>query len=198
MEDLAITRNEIGTVKDQIASQWEMEDLGVAKSIVGIHVSWLNDHSYFLDQCSLARTILECFDFEHLKTVSTPLPVTSKLYRSSDEESEAFPLENKPYRSGVGLLMYLAMCTRPDLAHSVRVLSQHLERPGKQPWDAFVHVFCYLKGTIQLGIKFNSKSSTTIAGAKSQHVPESLCDADWAGNPNTRWSTTGYVFKLAG
>lgn len=198
VDDLAITGNEIEVVKQQIASRWEMEDLGVAKSVVGIHISRLDTHTYFINQSSMAKTVLKRFGFENLKSASTPLPVTSKLYRASDEEAEAFAQENKPYRSGVGSLMYLAMCTRPDLAHSVGVLSQHLERPGKQHWDALVHVFRYLKGTIHLGIKFNGVITDPVSGAKSQHFPTSLCDADWAGDPNTRRSTTGYVFKLAG
>lgn len=107
-------------------------------------------------------------------------------------------LKKKPYRQAVGSLMYLAVCTRPDLAHAVGVLSQHLERPSFAHWDALLHVFRYLKGTTHLGIKFNGLSTTCVEGAKSQHLPESMCDADWAGDRSTRRSTTGYVFKLAG
>lgn len=75
---------------------------------------------------------------------------------------------------------------------------QHLERPGKQHWDALIHVFRYLKGTVNLGIKFDGRLPSTVQGVKSFHLPESLCNADWAGDPSTRRSTTGYVFKLAG
>lgn len=198
VDDLAITGNEIEHVKDQIANKWQMEDLGLAKAVVGIHITRLSTNSYFINQSSLATTMLERFNFETLKTASTPLPVTSRLYKASDEEAEAFALEKKPYRSGVGSLMYLSMCTRPDLSHAVGVLSQHLERPGRQHWDALVHVFRYLKGTRHLGIKFEGLMSDVVDGLKSHHLPESMCDADWAGDPNTRRSTTVYVFKLAG
>ena len=198
VDDLAITGNETDKVKSQIANRWEMEDLGIARTVVGIHISRLNPDSYFINQASLALTILERFKFDQLKAASTPLPVTSKLYKASDEEAEAFALEKRPYRNCVGSLMYLAMCTRPDLSHAVGVLSQRLERPGRQHWEALVHVFRYLKGSINLGIKFDGQLPSTVHGTKSFHLPESLCDADWAGDPNTRRSTTGYVFKLAG
>ena len=46
VDDLAITGNEINLVKSQIASRWEMEDLGVANSVVGIHITCLSTHCY--------------------------------------------------------------------------------------------------------------------------------------------------------
>lgn len=118
-----------------------MEDLGIAKSVVGIHISCHSDHCYSMNESALATLILDRFDFANLKAASTPLPVTSRLYRASDEEAEGFALEKKPYRSGVGSLMYLSMCTRPDLSHAVGLLSQHLKRPGKQHWEVLIHVF---------------------------------------------------------
>lgn len=198
VDNLAITGTGIEKVKSQIATQWEMEDLGVARSVVGIHISRLNSNCYFLNQLSLAMTILERFECQHLKISSTPLPVKSRLYKASEEESKAFALEKKPYRNGVGSLMYLSMCTRSDLSHAVGVLSQHVEHPGEPHWDALIHVFRYLKGTTHLGIKFDGSDPHTIIGQKSHHLPVSMCDADWAGDPNTRRSTTCYVFKLAG
>lgn len=141
VDDLAIMGNKISLVKSQIASRCEMEDLCVAKSVGGIHISRLSHHCYSMNQSALATLIINRFDFANLKAASTPLPVTSQLYKDSDEEAEAFALEKRPYQSGVGSLMYLLMCTRKDLSHAVGVLSQHLKRPGKQHWDALIHVF---------------------------------------------------------
>lgn len=93
--------------------------------------------------------------------------------------------------------MYLAQCTRPDLAHAVGVLSQHLERPAKRHWEAVIHVFRYLKGTVNFGIVFDGKKSQKVAGLKSFELPTSHCDSDWAGDADTRRSTTGYIFCLA-
>lgn len=132
------------------------------------------------------------------KPASTPLPAGLKLYRCTDEQVKDFALEKKNYRSAVGSLMYLAQCTRPDLAYSVGVLSQHLERPGHEQWKAVVHVFRYLKGTSGLGIVYSGENGNTVAGQRSFQMPQSHVDADWAGDQNTRRSTTGYIFKLAG
>lgn len=43
MDDLEITGIKVDKFKSQIALRWKMEDLGVAKSVVGIHISWLKN-----------------------------------------------------------------------------------------------------------------------------------------------------------
>lgn len=135
---------------------------------------------------------------ENCKEAATPLSPCVKLKRASDEELEEVKGENLPYRNAVGSLMYLAQCTRPDLAHAVGVLSQHLENPSRQHWDAVTHVLRYLNGTSHLGIVYSASSSRKVDGHESFNFPLSHCDADWAGDRNTRRSTTGYVFMLAG
>lgn len=131
------------------------------------------------------------------KPASTPLPADTHLSRASDAEAAAFANENLPYRNGVGSLMYLSQCSRPDISYAVGVLSQHLERPAKAHWNAFLHVLRYLRGTTQLFIEY-SVSDNHLQGNQSWSTPNGYSDADWAGNRDTRRSTTGYVFKFLG
>lgn len=198
VDDLAITGNDIDSFKSEIWSKWEMEDLGLARVVVGIEISLLEDHSYSLCQECISITILERFGMTDYKPPSTPLRPNVQLSRSSDEEADAFSKLKLSYRSVVGSLMYLAQCTRPDIAHSVGVLSEHLERPSMPHWEAATHVLQYLKGTTMLGIVFSSTESSVVSGQRSFNLPESLCDADWACDPSTRRSITGYIFVLAG
>lgn len=175
-----------------------MEDLGLARMVVGIEISRLDTHSYALTQSKFAKTILARFDMTDSKPAATPLSPCVKLRKATDEELDEVKDAGLPYRNAVGSLMYLAQCTRPDLAHAVGVLSQHLERPARQHWNAVIHVFRYLNGTVNLGIVFSGKKSQIVNGLKSQECPVSHCDSDWAGDVDTRRSTTGYVFCLAG
>lgn len=198
VDDMAITGNDIQTFKEEISSKWHMEDLGLAETVVGIQITRQSHLSYSINQRSLTLEVLKIFGMTEAKQASTPLPAGLKLYRCSDEEVKDFALEKKNYWSAVGSLMYLAQCTRPDLAYAVGVLSQHLERPGHEQWKAVVHVFRYLRGTIQLGIVYSGEDFNTVAGQRSFELPQSHVDADWAGDRNTRRSTTGYIFKLAG
>lgn len=51
------------------------------------------------------------------------------------------------YSSAVGSIMYSMVCTRPDIAHVVGVVSKFLSSPGKNHWEAIKWIFIYLKGT---------------------------------------------------
>ena len=91
----------------------------------------------------------------------------------------------------VGSLLYAAVVTRPDIAFAVQRLGRHLQASGPEHWRAAKRVLRYLKGTRQLGIQYRG------AGAGEPQL-QGYCDADWGGDVETRRSTTGYVFQLAG
>jgi len=84
--------------------------------------------------------------------------------------------------------MYLAVSTRPDIAHAVSYLSQFNEDFDKDHWTAAKRVLKYLKGTINFGIEFNQNPSTLTG----------FVDSDWGGCAVDRRSYTGYVFLLNG
>lgn len=175
-----------------------MDDMGVAEIVVGIEITRIDEFTYGLKQSKFASTILSRFDMSHAKPASTPLPSSIKLVKATDEQAEEFRSLRLPYRSAVGSLMYPAQCTRPDLAHAVGALSQHLERPGQAHWDAVQHVFRYLACTTHLGIVYSGHAPNCVSGLESAACPLSHCNADWAGDKDTRRSTTGYIFSLAG
>jgi hypothetical protein len=90
----------------------------------------------------------------------------------------------------MGCLMYVMVCTRPDLAHAVSVVSKYMANPGRQHCDVIKWIFRYLKGTTEYDITFvRHKSYLLVVG---------YVDADYAGDLDDRRLTTGYVFTLAG
>jgi hypothetical protein len=91
----------------------------------------------------------------------------------------------------VGSQMYAALSTRPDIAFSVQTLSQFNLNPGPSHLTAAKRVFRYLRGTITLGITYDSKD----------HLPSSIelfSDSDWANSPDDRRSVTGYLSMFTG
>ena len=90
------------------------------------------------------------------------------------------------YRRLVGRLIYLAV-TRPDLAYSVHILSQFMQEPRIEHWEAALCVVRYLKGTPGQGILLRADSDLTLQG---------WCDSDWAACPLTRRSLTGWLVFL--
>ena len=96
------------------------------------------------------------------KTISAPLSAhfksSSQLCPGSDEESKY--MFKVPYANAVGCLMYLMMCTRPDISHTVSVVSRHMANPGKEHWNAVKWIFRYLTGTCDFSILFDQRVST--------------------------------------
>ena len=86
----------------------------------------------------------------------------------------------------VGSLMYLVN-TRPDLCYAMNQLSQAMVQPTKMFWKAAKHVLRYLRGTSQYGLWYRWTEGVKLQG---------FTDADWAGSPSNRKSTSGGIFNL--
>ena len=61
-----------------------------------------------------------------------------------------------PYASAVGSLMYVMVCTRPDIAHVVGVVSRYMANPGKEHWEAVKWLLRYLRGTSSTSLFFGN------------------------------------------
>jgi hypothetical protein len=81
--------------------------------------------------------------------VKVPIPVGARLTaeQCSRTHKEIENMTHIPYASVVGSLMYAMVCTRPDIAHAVGVLSRYMSTPGKEHWTTVKRVFRYLCGT---------------------------------------------------
>ena len=101
------------------------------------------------------------------------------------------PADIPHFRSLVGCLQYLTF-TRPDIAYSVNTVCQFLHNPTEEHLLAAKRILRYVKGTIDHGILFQRQAESS-ASSLSLHA---YCDADWAGDPNDRKSTTGFVILL--
>jgi len=102
-------------------------------------------------------------------------------------------MSHVPYASAVSSLMDVMVYTRPDIAHSVGVLSMFMSKPGKEHWTTMKRVFRYLHGTSDYGLCYQGRPRLVkfldICG---------FVDADWAEYLDQRISTSGYVFNLSG
>jgi hypothetical protein len=122
--------------------------------------------------------------------MSTGTKLSKEQCPKTHEEAEV--MARVPYANAVGSLMYAMICTRPDIAHAVGVLSRYMSNPGKEHWTAIKRVFRYLRGTSKLSLCFEGAEvgkALDIIG----HV-----DADWGADTERRRSTSGYVFTLFG
>ena len=61
-------------------------------------------------------------------------------------------MSHVPYASAVGSLMYAMVCTKPDIAHAVVVLSRFMSNLGKEHWTTMKRAFRYLCGNNDYGL----------------------------------------------
>ena len=140
---------EIHNLKKQLSKQFVMKDLGAAKQILGMRI--IRDKvigTLKLSQLEYVKKILNKFNMNEAKPVNTPLGGHFKLSKeqSSKMEKERDHMSKAPYALTIGSLMYAMVCTRPDIAHAVRVVSRFMNRPGKQHWEAVKWILRYLRG----------------------------------------------------
>lgn len=132
--------------------------------------------------------MLEEYGMADCRPCKTPMIPNTHLTPASPEDEAAFAATGENYRRAVGLLNYLVLCTRPDLALAASQLAQFLEHPGTEHWAAFKRVLLYLRHTSHVGL--------TLGGSTIDLTVYS--DSDYAGYPYTRRSITGYCARIAG
>ncbi|XP_047940899.1 secreted RxLR effector protein 161-like [Salvia hispanica] len=126
------------------------------------------------------------------RKVSTP---TSQHFKLSTSQKPSSEMERKqmskiPYASIVGSIMYMMLCTRPDLSHAISLTSRFMADLGNEHWQALKWIMKYLVGTQDLGLLFCTKDGEDgLIG---------YCDADYAANIDSRKSQSAYIFKLFG
>lgn len=154
-----------------------------------------------INQKQYCEKVLSAFNMSNCKSASTPEQYNVKLSKhdcpSNEEEGRA--MASIPYNSLVGSILYAATSTRPDLAHAVNTLSMFLKNPGMNHWHAGKHCLRYLRGTVDLGLKYTgySTNNTGINTEKDINIT-AYCDADWAGSIDSRKSTSGMVVLIGG
>jgi hypothetical protein len=60
--------------------------------------------------------------------------------------------------------MYLANCTRPDIAFSVNLLARYSFAPTRRHWNGVKHVLRYLRGTTNMGLFYPKGSNSQLVG----------------------------------
>jgi len=88
-------------------------------------------------------------------------------------------MKKVPYASAMGSLMYAMVCTRPDIAHAVGVVSRFLSNLGKEHWAAVKWILRYLKGTSRVYLCFDN----------GKQVLDGFTDADMTSDIDSRKST---------
>ena len=184
-------KDHIEELKAQLAREFEMKDLGPTNKILGMQIHRdRSNRKIWLSQKNYLKKILSRFNMQDCKPISTPLPTNFKLSSSMSpsSEEETMEMSRVPYASAVGSLMFAMICTRPDIAQAVGVVSRYMANPGREHWNAVKRILRYIKGSLNVALCYGG-SEVLIRG---------FVDSDYAGDLDKNKSTTGYVFTIAG
>ena len=173
----------IQKLKQHLFSHFQTKDLGKLKYFLGIEVAQSNS-GVVISQRKYTLNILTDTGMLDCKPVDTPMDPNVKLVPSQGE------LLRDPgrYRRLVSKLNYLTI-TRPDISFLVSVVSQFLQSPCDSHWDAVVRILRYIKGTPGQGVLYENRGHTQVVR---------YSDAEWAGSPTDRRSTSGYFVFIGG
>lgn len=184
VDDIVITASTTQLRNSVIAAlkkEFPITDEGQISSFLGISAKF-NDKGLFLNQSHYAEEILERAGMQDCKPCTTPVDLKSKL-----DDKEGAPVKDpKEYRSLAGALQYLTF-TRPDISYAVQQVCLFMHDPREPHLLALKRVLRYVQGTKHLGLQLLKHQKMKMTA---------YSDADWAGCPSTRRSTSGYCIYL--
>nr|GEY81812.1 retrotransposon protein, putative, Ty1-copia subclass [Tanacetum cinerariifolium] len=138
------------SVKSYLGRCFAMKDLGEAAYILGIQI--YRDRSrrlIGLCQSAYIEKILKRYCMENFKRGSMPMQEKLKLSKSQGASTpgELKRMQNVPYASAVGTIMYAVRCTHPDVAFAQNVTSQFQQNLGDLHWTTIKNILKYLRNT---------------------------------------------------
>ncbi|GJW26154.1 retrotransposon protein, putative, ty1-copia subclass [Tanacetum coccineum] len=197
VDDILLMGNNIPMlqdVKSYLGRSFAMKDLGDAAYILGIKI--YRDRSkrlIGLNQSAYIEKILKRFYMENSKRETIPMQEKLKLSKSqgASTPAEKQRMQNIPYASAIGSIMYAVRCTRPDVAFAQNMTSRFQQNPGEEHWTAVKNILKYLR---------NTKDMFLVYGGNMERELRVSCytDAGYLTDADNLKSQTGYVFVLNG
>jgi ATP-binding cassette subfamily B (MDR/TAP) protein 1 len=197
------SKSTIAETKAMLKSEFEMKDLSAAKRLLGMDIR--RDKSkgkLWLSQSQYIEKVLHRFHMSQAKPISTPLATHFKLSTSSgslDVEEESY-MSRVPYACTVGSLMYAMVCTRPDIAHAVSVVSCFMSKLDKEHWKAVQWILMYLRAR-KYGLMFDQRAISpgqVIGYYDSPRQGIGYSDSDFAGDLDERRSLLAMCLSFVG
>nr|GEW52149.1 retrotransposon protein, putative, Ty1-copia subclass [Tanacetum cinerariifolium] len=146
-----------------------------------------------LCQSAYIEKILKRFHIENSKRGSIPMQEKLKLSKSqgASTHDELKRMQNVPYASAMGSIMYVVRCTRPDVAFAQNIASRFQHNPSDLYWTTVKNIMKYL---------MNTKDMFLVYGGDIKRELRVSCytDAGYLTDDDDLKSQTGYVFILNG
>ncbi|XP_057999413.1 uncharacterized mitochondrial protein AtMg00810-like [Hevea brasiliensis] len=185
VDDIMVTaddREEMVHLKEQLAQEFEIKDLGRLKYFLGIEVV-RSDKGIFISQRKYILDLLEETRTLGCKSAESPIKENHKL---QDRVGESMDIGR--YQRLVGRLIYLSQ-TRLDITYAVGLVSQYMHDPCEPHLEAIFPILQYLESTPGKGLLFSKHGHLQI---------KAFTDADRGGSVDDRRSTSDYCTFIGG
>jgi len=174
----------VSEVKNFVLTTYKGRDLGASNTFLGMRI----DRDRVADTWMLScpggtAALLEQYGMGAARPNKLPMPAKTTLMRTGEQ----LLTNGTPHAELFGSILYLSTTSRPNIAHAAGLLARYMTNPEDQHWQAAKGIFRYLAGTPDYGLRYGA--SKALAGA---------VDADFGGCPETRRSTSGWLFTWNG
>ncbi|GKE29404.1 hypothetical protein Tco_1444788 [Tanacetum coccineum] len=171
-----------------------MKDLGEATYILGNKI-YRDRSKQLIGVCQSAyiEKILKRFYMENSKRETIPKQEKLKLSKSqgASTPAERQRMQNIPYASAVGSIMYVVRCTRPDVAFAQNMTNRFQQNPGELHWTIVKNILKYLRNTKETFLVYRGDT-------KRELRVSCYTDAGYLTDADDLKSQTRYVFVLNG
>jgi hypothetical protein len=184
VDDIVLTASSPALLRRIISAlqqEFSMKDLSVLHHFLGMHVQ-PSDDGLLLSQKQYMVELLDRAGMSECKPCLTPVDTNPKV-----AAADGVPVTDALDFCGLaGALQWLTF-TRPDIAYVVQQVCLHMHDPREPHLAALKRILRYIHGTLALGLLLRPSTGTDFVV---------YTDADWAGCPDTRTSTSGYAVFL--
>lgn len=175
----------VAKMKAKFMQRWECRDLGESSEFLRMRIQRLGN-KIKIDQCPYLNKLLVTCGMENAKSAPTPLPAG---YIPKPNDGESTPALRSRYQTVIGSLLYIMLGTRPDISFAVTKLAQYASNPSQDHLNKALYVCRYLIGSKDYSLVYDGDKGLGLTACT---------DSDWASDPHTRCSQTGFFLKLAG
>ena len=176
------TEKELKKFWISLSNAFKLRDMGQPKFFLGMEIHYIRNSGVItISQHSYITKLAAKFGIDNSSKPTTP--IRTDYYKSLESSTNEPVILDFPYKELVGALIFVMVCTRPDISFAVNCLTQYFSSPKALHWETAIRCLSYLLSTSTLGIVFGLNHEPSLTA---------FSDSDWAGNPITRRSVGGH------
>jgi hypothetical protein len=151
VDDILLASSDVSLLletKRVLSSNFDMKDLGEASFILGIEIHRDRRKGVLgLSHNAYMEKVLKKFTMHACNPTPTPIVKGDKYgsFQSLRNQYEIDQMKSVPYASAVERLMYAQVCTRPNLAFVIGMLSRYQKNLGISHWNEIKKALRYTR-----------------------------------------------------